>query len=195
MKYLLIICIAFGACARIPIEAVQLSDALKDEAERMHNLNLALVDKMFKEKTYLINEFVTNEYTPAFIENFKSKLPAGIDFKSNFTEMMQAIYPRINATKDSLVNVLDEQRTGIVNKLNVDYKVFSGAYTEMQNLLRSANKLSQERTDVFAQLKTLSNNHFDLENVDKALNNFITGGGTIASKALMLTNTIQSLIK
>ena len=195
MKYLLIICIAFGSCARIPLEAVQLSGALKDEAERMHNLNLALVDKIFKEKTYLVNEFVTNEYAPAYIENFKNKLPAGIDYKANFLEMMQALYPRINATKDSLTNVLDEQSINVVNKLNLDYRVFNGAFIEMQNLLKSASKLNQQRADVFTQLKTLSGNHLDMESVDKALNTFITSGGAIANKALLLTNTIQSLIK
>lgn len=195
MKYLLIIWMAAVSCARVPIQAVQLSDALKDEAERMHYLNLTLVDKMFTEKIYLVNEFVTNEYTPAYVENFKNKLPSGIDFKSNFTEMMQALYPRINATKDSLTNVLDEQRKSIINKLNTDYKVFSGAFTDMQNLLQSASRVNQQQTDVYAQLKALTGNHLDMESVDKALNTFITTGGAIGNKAVQLTNTIQSLIK
>lgn len=195
MKYLFIICMVLVSCARIPIEAVQLSDALKDESERMHTLNLVLIDKMFQEKTYLINDFIRNEYTPAYVENFKNKLPANIDYKANFTEMVQALYPRINARKDSLINVLGEQRVGIVNKLNLDYKVFSNAFAEMQGLLRSANKLNQQRTNVYAQLKALTGNHLDMESIDKSLNTFITTGGNIADKTLLLTNSIQSLLK
>ena len=195
MKYLFFVCIVFCSCARIPIEAVQLSDVLKDEAERMHTLNLTLVDKMFNEKVHLVNEFIANEYTPAFVENFKARLPANTDFEADFSEMMQAIYPRINARKDSLVGVLNEQRAGIVNKLNLDYSVFNSAFTELQLLLRSANKLNQQRADVFGQLKALSGNRLDMESIDKALNKFITDGGGIADKSLLLTNTIQSLIK
>jgi SMC interacting uncharacterized protein involved in chromosome segregation len=195
MKYLLIICIALSSCARVPIQAVQLSDALRDEGERMHLLNLALVDKIFQEKRHLVNEFITNEYTPAFVENFKSKLPPGTDFKADFAEMMQAIYPRINARKDSLTSVLESQKAAMVNKLNLDYKVYTGAFTDMQNLLQSASRLNQQRTDVYGQIKTLSGNHIDLENIDKALNKFITDSGSIGEKTVLLTNTLNSLLK
>jgi hypothetical protein len=195
MKYLWITCIAFCSCARIPIEAVQLSDALKEEAERMHLLNLTLVDKMFNEKVHMVNEFITNEYTPAIVDTFKARLPRDTDFEADFTEMMQALYPRINKRKDSLIGVLSEQKIAIVNKLNQDYKVFNSAFTEMQLLLRSANKVNQQRVDVFAQVKALSGNRFDLENIDKALNKFITDGAGITDKSLLLTNTIQTLLK
>ena len=195
MKYFLIICITLVSCARVPIQAVELSGALQDEADRMHRLNLSLVDNMFKEKTYLVNEFIRTEYTPVYIENFKKALPANTDYKADFAEMMEAIYPRINATKDSLINVLGEQRSEIVNKLNLDYKIFNSAFTDLQALLKSANKLSQQKTDVYAQLKTLSGNRLDLGSVDKALDNFITKGGSIANNATLLSNTIQSLLK
>lgn len=195
MKYVWIISITLMSCARVPIQAVQLSDALKDEAERMHQLNLALIDKIFQEKTYLINEFITNEYTPAYLENFKSKLPANTDFKADFADMMQAIYPKINARKDSLTSVLNEQKAGIVNKLNLDYKAFSDAYSEMQNLLRSASKLNEQRADAFGQIKSLSGNRIDVENIDKALNKFITDAGSVGDKSVLLTNTLNSLLK
>lgn len=195
MKYVWIISITLMSCARVPIQAVQLSDALKDEAERMHQLNLALIDKIFQEKTYLINEFITNEYTPAYLENFKSKLPANTDFKADFADMMQAIYPKINARKDSLTSVLNEQKAGIVNKLNLDYKAYSDAYSEMQNLLRSASKLNEQRADAFGQIKSLSGNRIDVENIDKALNKFITDAGSVGDKSVLLTNTLNSLLK
>lgn len=195
MKYLFIICISLVSCARVPIQAVQLSQALQEEANRMHRLNLALVDNMFAEKTVRINEFMQTEYTPAYIENFKKKLPPNTDFKADFEEMMEAIYPRINATKDSLTTVLQNQRTTIVDKLNLDYQVFSSAFNDLELLLKSANRKDQQKTDVYAQLKTLTGNRLDLASIDNALNGFITGGGNIAAKALTLSSTIQSLLK
>ncbi len=161
----------------------------------MHLLNLTLLDKIFQEKKHLINEFISAEYTPALIENFKSKLPPNTDFKADFADMMQALYPRITARKDSLQQVLDVQKAGIVNKLNTDYKVYSNAFADMQNLLRSAAKLNQQQADVYAQIKALSGNKIDLESIDKAVNKFITDGGAVGEKAVLLTSTINSLLK
>lgn len=184
-----------ASCAKIPIQAVELSDALKDEGERMHLLNLALIDKIFQEKRHMVNEFITNEYTPAYIENFKKLLPAGTDFRADFSEIIQAINPRINATKDSLLTMLNEQKAGVINKLNEDFKVYSSAYSEMQNLLRSAAKLNQQQSGVYQQIKTLSNNRINLEGIDKALNKFIRDAGSIGEKASLLTSTINSFLK
>ncbi len=184
-----------ASCAKIPIQAVELSDALKDEGERMHLLNLALIDKIFQEKRHMVNEFITNEYTPAYIENFKKLLPSGTDFKADFSEIIQAINPRINATKDSLLTALNEQKAGVINKLNEDFKVYSSAYSEMQNLLRSASKLNQQQSGVYQQIKTLSNNRINLEGIDKALNKFIRDAGSIGEKASLLTSTINSFLK
>lgn len=161
----------------------------------MHQLNLVLVDKMFRDKVYEVNEVMRKKYTPAYLENFKQELPDDTDFKADFEEMMEAIYPRINATKDSLTYVLEEQRIQIVNKLNLDYNIFYNAFNELQNLLKSANKLNQQQQSIFSQVKSLSGNRFDLESVDKALIKFITKGGDISNNALDLSSTIQSLIK
>lgn len=48
MKFLFIFYLLVAFTSKIPIQAVELSDALKDEGERMHLLNLALVDKIFQ---------------------------------------------------------------------------------------------------------------------------------------------------
>ncbi|MBN8675612.1 MAG: hypothetical protein J0L56_15885 [Chitinophagales bacterium] len=195
MRYLLIFCIVLSSCAKIPVQSVELSQALKEEGERMHLLNLALIDKIFQEKRHLVNEFITNEYTPEIVNNFKSLLPPGTDYEADFAEMMQALYPRINARKDSLVSALDEQKAGIIDKLNQDYKVYASAFDELQNLLRSASRLNQKRTEVFQQIKSLTNNRLNLEGIDKALNKFIKDGGNIGDKAVILSNSINSLLK
>lgn len=195
MKYLLIICLFLTSCARVPIQTVELSEALREEGERMHQINLSLVDKLFQEKVHQVNEFITKEYAPAIIENFKNLLPKDLDFKANFQELAEAIYPQINATKDSMITVLQQQKTLIIDKLNVDYQAYSVAYMEMQNLLRSAARVNQKRTEVFQQLKTLSKNRIDLEAVDSAVNKFIRTGGDIGAKTVELTNTLNKLLK
>ena len=94
-------CLAMASCAKMPIQAVELSHALKDEGQRMHEMNLALIDYVFNEKKHLIQEFIKTEYTPAVLENFKTLVPASTDFKKDFLDIMQAINPRIDARRDS----------------------------------------------------------------------------------------------
>lgn len=195
MKKLLILLFVFSSCAQIPVQVVELSDALKDEGERMHQLNLTLVNKLFFEKRHMVNEVIEKEYTPRFIENFKSVLPDDVDFEADFNELAQAVYPKINATRDSLISVLEVQKNAIVNKLNTDYKVYTNAYSEMQNLLRSASRLNKQRTEVFQQVKNLTNNKINIEGIETALNKFIKEAGNIAGKADALTNTINSFLK
>lgn len=195
MKYLLILCLFFISCARIPIQTVELSHALKDEGQRMHEMNLALVEYVFNEKKHLVNEFIANEYSPTLVENFMRGLPPGTDVKKDFLEIMQAINPRINARRDSLLDVLQEQKVTISQKLTTDYKVYGEAFTTMENLLASASRLNQQRVAVYENIKTLSGNRLNLQGIDNALNQFIKGAGTVGEKTLMLTNTIQTLLK
>jgi uncharacterized protein (UPF0216 family) len=195
MKYLIIFCFAFMSCAKIPIQAVELSHALKDEGERMHEMNLTLVEYVFNEKKHMVNEFINNEYSPALIENFKAGLPAGTDVKKELVEIMQAINPRIDARRDSLLQVLQEQKVMITQKLNTDYKVYAEAFGAIQNLLASAAKLNRQREGVYENIKTLSRNRINLQGIDNALNHFIKGAGNMGEKTMMLTNTIQTFLK
>jgi hypothetical protein len=195
MKKLLLILMVFTSCAKIPVQVVELSDALKDEGERMHQLNLTLVNKLFFEKRHLINQFMVNEYTPEYLKDFKSILPDDVDYEKDFDELVQAAYPRINATRDSLIGVLEGQKNVITDKLNADYKVFSDAFGEMQNLLRSASKLNQQRSEVYQNIKSLTNNKIDIAAVENAVDKFIKDAGSIAGKADAFKNTINSLIK
>ncbi len=191
----LILAVFFMSCAKIPIQAVELSHALKDEGQRMHDMNIALVEYVFNEKKHMVNEFINNEYSPAIIENFKTLLPGGTDVKKELVEIMQAINPRIDQRRDSLLQVLQEQKMMITQKLNEDYKVYAEAFGAMQNLLASASALNRQREGVYEKIKTLSGNRINLQGIDNAVNQFIQGAGTVGEKTLLLTSTIQTFLK
>jgi len=191
----IVFCLATISCAKLPIQAVELSHALKDEGQRMHEMNLALVDYVFNEKKHMINEFITKEYSPVLIENFKTLLPAGTDYKKDFLEIMQAINPRIDARRDSLLQVLQDQKRLVADKMNADYKVYNEAFGAMQNLLVSAEKLNQRREGVYQNIKSLSNNRINLHGIDQALNQFILGAGAVSEKSMVLANSVQTFLK
>ena len=193
--YFFIYSMVIMSCAKMPLQAVDLSYTLKDESQRMHEMNIALVEYVFSEKKQMVNEFINKEYSPTLIENFKLLLPAGVDVKKDLVEIMQAINPKIEERKDSLLKVLQGEKMTIIQKLNSDYKVYAEAFAAMQNLLASAAKLNQQRTGVYENIKTLSNNRINLQGIDNALNQFIKGAGSVSEKTLLLTNAIQSSLK
>lgn len=194
-NWLIIFLISATSCAKVPVQAVELSKSLKDESDRMHQMNLSLVEYVFNEKKHLVNEFIAKEYTPAFIENFMKILPPDTDVKKELPDIIAAINPRIDARRDSLNSVLQDQKMAIVQQLNTDYKVYSEAFAAMQNLLASASKLNSTRASVYDDIKKLSGNRINLQGINNALDNFITGAGTVGEKTVLLTNTIQTFLK
>lgn len=194
-NWLIIFLLSATSCAKVPIQAVELSQSLKDEGGRMHQMNVALIEYVFNEKKHLVNEFMTNEYTPELVKNVAQRLPADIDFKTELPEIIKAINPRIDARRDSLLNVLQDQKLKIVQQLNTDYKVYDEAFIALQNLLVSASKLNSSRASVYEDIKKLSAGKIDLQGINHALDNFIKGGGSIGEKTILLTSTIQTLLK
>ncbi|MBC7933933.1 MAG: hypothetical protein H7Y86_01045 [Rhizobacter sp.] len=196
IKTWLIILLLYGtSCAKIPVQAVELSQALKEEGSRMHDMNLALVEYVFNEKKHLVNEFIANEYSPAFVENFVKRLPQDTDMKRELPEIIAAINPRIDARRDSLISVLQDQKISVISRMNADYKIYGNAFAAMQNLLASASRLNRSRTSVYEDIKQLSSGKIDLQGINNALDNFIKGAGSVGEKSVLLTSTIQTLLK
>ena len=194
-NWLIILMISATSCAKIPIQAVDLSRALKEEGNRMHQLNLSLVEYVFNEKKHLVNEFLKNEYSPAFIENFTKRLPADTDVKKELPEIIAAINPRIDARRDSLISALQQQKMLVLQKLNDDYQVYDAAAQSLQDLLVSASKLNKSRTSVYGDIKKLSGNRINLQGINNALDQFIMGAGSVGEKTLLLTGTIETFLK
>jgi hypothetical protein len=189
-----LVIVLFSGCAKIPVSSVVLANALQIEGERMHKLNILLIDRVFSAKRMAIEKFITDEYAPAAIENFLKIVPPATDFKKDFKELMAAINPEINSRRDSLLGALEIQRVAIIARLNEDYKVFNDAATSLQNLLESATKIEKEKQALFAKAKELSKNQIDFNKVETALDKFITTGGNVGTNIISLNNDINQII-
>src|SRR5215203_2393166 len=130
-----------SGCVKIPVQSVALADAIQTEGERMHNMNVIFLNRIFDAKRESIEKFIKEEYTPVVVANFTTKVTKEFpqtDFKKEFPELLDALLPEINKRRDTLVRALDMQKEKIVEKLNADYKVFDNAVFEMKKLLESA---------------------------------------------------------
>jgi hypothetical protein len=187
----------FLGCAKIPVQSVMLADALKVEGERMHKLNLTLLNRTFSAKRSEIDKFINDEYAPEVIKNFINIINTnqpGTDFKKEFPELMQAIMPKINARKDSLMNALEVQKGKIIDKLDADYKVFDNAALELKNLLESAVKIDKEKQALLNNAKELSNNKIDFNRLENAFDKFITSTGNVSANVVALNNDINEIL-
>ncbi len=188
-----------SSCAKIPVEAVDLTDAIIKEGDRMHTLNITLLNKMFKDKSDKIDDFIKTEYTPRFLENFMKKVPAGTDAKAELPNMLNAIVPEITSRRNQMQTTLEGQRIKLVTKLNDDYKTFSDAALALKKLIASAVKLNKEEHDLLNTIKGLTGIKLDFNQVESELDKFILkagdASGTTVGSINELNDAINSIIK
>ena len=194
-KIIYLFCVVvLASCAKLPIQTITLTDAIINEGKRMHELNLSLLNKMFNEKREKIDVFIKNEYTPKYLEEFKSRIPAGIDYEQEFPNMIQSIIPQINSRRDMMQSALESQRIKLATKLNIDFKLFEEASMKLRNLIESAIKVNEERKKAFEQVKGLTQNTIDLNQIETELDKFIIKSGDVGENINELNSTINSLL-
>ena len=186
--------VILSSCATIPPQSISLTDAIIDEGQRMHELNITLLNKMFKEKRERVDLFIENEYTPKFLDEFKSRIPAGVDVEAELPNILKSLIPQINKRRDDMQSALEEQRIKLVTKLEQDYKVYRNATSELKELLKSAVKVTKARQDIFDRAKELTNNRIDLNQVENAIDSFIIDAGNVGENVIKLNDNINSII-
>jgi hypothetical protein len=194
---LTIVVIFLLGCARIPVQSVALADALQVEGERMHRLNLMLLNRIFSAKRETIETFIRDEYTPVVVAAFTRKVEKeapNTDFKKEFPDLLNALSPEISKRRDSLVNALELQQEKLVDKLNTDYTVFNNAAFELRKLLESAVKVDRGKQALFDQAKALSDNRLDFNSIEGALDKFIHSAGSVGNNIHELNTFINQSI-
>ncbi len=191
----IIFCLALASCAKISTKSIDVSQALKDEGSRMHQMNIELVECVFNEKKHMVNEFIANEYAPTIVENFIKRLPPDADIKREMPDIIAAINPKIDARRDSLLMALQSQKTLITKQLNTNYQAYENTFTVLQKILTSTSKPNNKKASMQDSLVKLRNNKINLKGINNALDSFITSNGNISDKTLVLTTTIQSFLK
>jgi len=87
--YIIFLVAIFSSCAKLPLETITLTDAIIEEGKRMHALNISLINKMFKEKREKIDEFIKNEYTPKYLEDYMNAIEEeGVDFDKEVLDLL-----------------------------------------------------------------------------------------------------------
>ena len=193
--FILVLTILFYSCsATIPPQSVTLTDAISQEGKRMHQLNLALLNKMFNEKRESIDSFIKNKYTPKYLEEFKNQIPDGVNVEEELPNILEAIIPEINSRRDMMQSALENQRVKLITKLETDYSAYADAALNLRMLLESAVKMDEENQKLYNQVYELSGNKIDFNKVENSINDFIMDTGDVSENILRLNESINSII-
>lgn len=192
MKYFYVSVFSFLllSCASIPSSTVTLTKEVIKEADNMHQLNVALVNKLFDERKEKINLFIENKYTPTLLKKFEGLLPDSLNYKKELPNILNSIVPVINRKKDSLQSVLDSQRQDILNQLNSNYSDYSKATTSLQNLINSAVKIKTTESDALSAIDQLTGDKINIKKVENTINQSIDKTGNTLNKLITIEKVI-----
>jgi len=195
----ILLTILIASCAKIPTQSLDLADIVIVEGERMHRLNITLINKMFKAKSKEIDVFIENDFTPKFMENFQALIPDGVDINAELGKIVQATSSEINNHRNVMQSALEHNRIKIVTKLNEDFKIFQESASELKALLESAVEVDKSRASLFERFNSLLGNRLDINDLESKIDDFILKAGDTSSDITKLANnldeSVNSLIK
>jgi len=185
------IALCISACASIPASTATLSQELITEANSMHQLNIALVNKLFEERKDKVDDFINNQYIPSYVKNLQAKIPPGVDVNAELPNILKSVLPVINRKRDSLHNLLDTQRDKMVTSLNTNFSNFQQASASLQNLISSAVKLKQQESLTLSQIQKLTGTHINVGKIQNHLDSLLVKTGSGFKKLLNIESAIN----
>ncbi|EDP94853.1 hypothetical protein U8527_08035 [Kordia algicida OT-1] len=191
---ILIVLIAIGisACASIPASTSTLTQEVISESNAMHQLNIALVNKLFEERKDKVDDFINNQYIPKYVANFQSKIPPGVDVSAELPNILKSVMPVISRKRDSLHNVLDTQKQQMITSLNNSYNDYQQASATLQNLISSAVKLKQSEANTLAQIQKLTGTNINVGKIQNQLDSLLVKTGNGFNKLLNVESAIKA---
>ena len=185
----------FSACARLPIESLDLLSAIKAEGERMHKLNVVLVDKLYAQKRAAVDSFIQYEYTPKFMAEFSKRVPDGTDYKKELPGMLTAASRNINKRRDAMQMALESSRIEVMRQLQSDHLVFIKACNELNRLLASHIKVQEQQRALLQQSAGLVKQPIDFNRLEQTLDGFIVDAANWTDHLASFQKDIDTIIK
>lgn len=188
----ILVLLVLNSCASIPVSTTTLTQEILKQAAEMNTLNISLINQLYATRKDQVNSFITNEYTPALLDNFAKNLPDSLDYKKELPNILTSIVPIINRKKDSIQTILDTEQGQLISQINTNYTAFNTAGASLQNLIDSAVKLKTEEKSVMTAVQNLTNGKVNISEAETKLDSLLTQSGSTFSKLLEISSTLSS---
>ncbi len=186
-----LVVVSINGCASIPASTATLSQEVIAEANSMHQLNIALINKLFDERKGKVDDFINNQYIPSYVKNLQAKIPPGVDVNTELPNILKSVMPVLNRKRDSLHNLLDLQKQQMVTSLNDNFTNYQQASATLQNLISSAVKLKQTETNTLAQIQKLTGTNINVDKIQNHLDSLLVKTGSGFDKLLNVQSAIN----
>lgn len=192
INYSILVFLLLSSCASIPASTTTLTQEILKQAAEMNTLNISLINQLYATRKDQVNSFITNEYTPALLDNFAKKLPDSLDYKKELPNILTSIVPIINRKKDSIQTILDTEQGQLISQINTNYTAFNTAGASLQNLIDSAVKLKTEEKSVMTAVQNLTNGKVNISEAETKLDSLLTQSGSAFSKLLEISSALNT---
>ena len=196
-KYLIYVycCFALFSCAKIPVQSVTLSESISREAQRMHDLNIALLNSIYQEKRQRITDFIRNDYTPWFSHEIVQRITDSVNVRKDLPQILSKALPVLSAQIAEKQAALEASRSMLMDQLNADFLVYQSASNELTYLLKSAVKVNDANKKLFNRAAALSGKPIHFDSLNLILDRFIADKGELGKNIEALHNSIRKIIK
>ena len=127
------------------------------------------------------------------IKKYEALLPENIDYKKELPNIIESIVPVVNRKKDSILAILKDQNTSIVNQLNTNFNTYTKATISLQNLIKSAVKIKTVENDALASIEKLTGTTNDVSKVKSTIETFLDKSGNDLGELLKIKNQLTKI--
>lgn len=195
-----------AACPKVPQETVLLSEELGGMIGSARSAHLLLVDEYFKELRAQVDDFVNNEWTPAFMANFVdvsgvlelvAQAPTPDSAGTVMLNFAKAAMVEIAEVRDAKMKALDDVERILRREVSAHYEDMRVVNQALTAHLESAADVTEIREDLAKRLGIETEDLIPLDEVNSVLEKFINAGGTveeIVESSESLPNSIKKLL-
>ena len=165
------------SCASIPKESVDLMEIVILKNQKAHELNVVLVDKLYKAKKKDIDIFIDGKYTDDIWEQLKVLIPDSVDINKNMSSIITSLSKQINAQRSEMKQVLETARLQTQEIISKDFKIQSEASKEVKELLISATKIDANRVQILQNYSNQFQLGLDINELELSIDGFLNSAG------------------
>ncbi|PQJ76514.1 hypothetical protein [Polaribacter glomeratus] len=179
MKQILYVLLALivTSCASIPKESVNLMEVVIIQNQKAYDLNVVLINKLYKAKKEDVDIFIDGDYTSEIWKQFKALIPAGVDIQSNMSSIIPSLSKQINVQRNEMKSVLETARLETQEIILKDFKIQSEASKEVKNLLISASKVNENRLQILQDYSNRFKLGLDINELELSIDGFLNSAG------------------
>lgn len=193
-------------CVVIPQEAPELSSELGKRIAAIEESHIALLRKYIDEKRKKVDDFLKNEWTPLFAENYFKQpniskvwdqVVASGD-KADRLKLLTLVGPklqeRINIERLKLIKPLDEIEKEVERKLRDEYRQAKAINNSITSYLASASKVAENRDRLLVEMVGIEDEKIRqaIADADKAVESLVESEDTIEERFKNFKESIES---